>query len=65
MFGVGLWTVDDDYRVVVNKKAFTEDGPELLKLAARDGKKLHFEPSAKMRPSLDYIRKHREKSKVA
>lgn len=59
MFDAGLWAVDDDYRVVVNQRRFTENGPQASLLAPLAGRHLQFDPSAKLRPSQHSLRKHR------
>lgn len=43
--------MDDDWRVVVNTRLFTELGPEALRLASYAGSHLQLDPSAKRRPS--------------
>lgn len=59
MFDAGLWTVDDDLRVRVNANRFTEAGPESLQLRAAAGRHLQFAPQAKLRPSVECLRRHR------
>ncbi len=61
MFDAGLWTVDDDLRVVVNAARFTEAGPEALQLRAAAGRHLQFAPQAKLRPLIENLRRHRDK----
>jgi putative restriction endonuclease len=61
MFDAGLWTVDDDLRVVVNAARFIEAGPEAHQLRALAGRHLQFDPQAKLRPSVECIRRHRGK----
>jgi putative restriction endonuclease len=62
MFDEGLWTADDDLRVIVNSKRFTDHGPELMKLASFNGRHLQFDPSAKLRPAMELLRRHRLKT---
>jgi putative restriction endonuclease len=59
MFDEGLWSADDNLRVVVNAKKFTENGPELMKLASFEGRHLQFDPAAKLRPAIEHLRRHR------
>ncbi len=59
MFDEGLWAVDDDFRIVVNPRRFTEHGPEFLRLAGYAGRHLQFDPAAKLRPALAHLRRHR------
>jgi putative restriction endonuclease len=61
MFDAGLWTVDDDLRVVVNAARFVEAGPDALQLRAAAGRPLHFDPQAKLRPSVKCLRRHRSR----
>jgi len=58
MFDEGLWTVDENWRVIVNAKKFAEHGPESLNLSSYMGRQLQFDPSSKLRPRLDYLRRH-------
>lgn len=59
MFDEGLWTVDDDYRVLVNPRRFTEQGPDFLRLTSYAGRHLQFDPASKLRPALAHLRRHR------
>lgn len=59
MFDSGLWSADSDLRVIVNPQRFTEHGPEALRLGGFAGRHLQFDPAAKLRPSLECLRRHR------
>ncbi len=59
MFDEGLWTVDDEMRVLVHPQKFTEAGPDASLLRSFAGRHLQFDPHAKLRPSLDLLRRHR------
>jgi putative restriction endonuclease len=59
MFDNGLWSADEQLRVVVNARAFTENGPEAFRLSGFVGRHLQFEPSSKLRPALECLRRHR------
>lgn len=61
MFDEGLWSVDENWRVVVNAKGFTEHGPEALTLATYRGRHLQFDPASKLRPQIDYLRRHHQR----
>jgi putative restriction endonuclease len=61
MFDEGLWSVNDDLRVVVHPTRFTEAGPEALQLRVYAGRHLQFDPQAKLRPSAESLRRHRLK----
>jgi putative restriction endonuclease len=61
MFDAGLWAVDSSLRVIVRAHRFSEVGPEAQQLRAYAGRHLHFDPKAKLRPSLESLRRHRER----
>lgn len=62
MFDAGLWTVDDDMRIIVRPHLFAEAGPEAYQLRTYAGRHLQFAPKAKLRPSLVSLRKHRARA---
>ena len=59
MFDAGLWSADENLRIVVNTRAFTEHGPEAFRLGSFAGRHLQFDPAAKLRPSGEMLRRHR------
>ena len=59
LFDEGLWSADNDLRVIVNTRRFSENGPEPMRLASFVGRHLQFDPNAKLRPSVEYLRNHR------
>lgn len=59
MFDEGLWSADNDLRIIVNPARFTENGPEPIRLSSFSGRHLQFDPGARLRPSLEYLRNHR------
>lgn len=59
MFDAGLWSADENLRVIINTRAFTEHGPEAFRLSSFAGRHLQFDPAAKLRPALDMLRAHR------
>ncbi len=59
MFDEGLWSVDDQFRILINLRRFDEHGPEFLKLSSFAGRHLQFDPRAVLRPSMEYLRRHR------
>lgn len=59
-FDEGLWTVDNDLRVVVANDAFADWSPEGTSLKHRHGRPLHFAPSSRLRPEPHYFEWHRE-----
>lgn len=58
-FDAGLWSADENLRVVINPHAFTEHGPEMLRLATFAGRHLQFDPTAKLRPNPASLSCHR------
>lgn len=61
MFDQGLWSVDEEMRVVVNPRRFIEAGPDAMQLRGVAGRHLQFDPKAKLRPAVDSLRKHRRR----
>lgn len=59
MFDNGLWSADEQLRIIVNERAFTENGPEVFRLSNFAGRHLQFDPSASLRPCSDCLRGHR------
>lgn len=59
MFDAGLWAVDDDLRVMVRPHLFAEAGPEAYQLRTYAGRHLQFDPKARLRPSVESLRRHR------
>lgn len=59
MFAEGLWSADNDLRVIVNARRFSENVPEPLRLTSFVGRHLQFDPASKLRPSVEYLRNHR------
>ncbi len=60
-FDLGLWSVDDQSRILVNRRRFQEWGPSALQLASLGGNILQFDPKADLRPEMTYFDKHRNK----
>lgn len=59
MFDEGLWSVDDNMRVIVNTRRFTEQGPETFRIFSFGGRHLQFDPAAKLRPGHEFLSRHR------
>ncbi len=62
MFDVGLWSIDDDYRVVVASHRFHETGAEALRLGRIAGRRIQLPQDREFWPdrvNLDWHRKHR------
>ncbi len=60
MFDEGLWSVDENFRILVNPRRFDENGPEFLKLSSFVGRHLQFDPRANLRPAMKFLRGHRQ-----
>jgi putative restriction endonuclease len=59
LFDNGLWTLGDDYRVIVAVGRFTEDSPDQTPLAAYHGKKIRLPGDPKLWPSPIHLAWHR------
>ena len=59
-FDQGLWSVRPDGRVIVARERFTEEGPDLLRLASYSSRLLQFAPGVTLRPDTQYFARHRE-----
>jgi putative restriction endonuclease len=58
-FDVGLWTIDDDYRVVVATEAFAEASPNPGPLAAMHAQHLLLPQNETIWPSKIHLAWHR------
>jgi putative restriction endonuclease len=61
LFDNGLWTLSDDYRVIVARGSFAEGGPEHHLLAQYNGQKIQLPNDQALWPSLLHIAWHRHK----
>lgn len=59
-FDRGLWSVDDQFRILVNPDRFQEWGPDELGLIHYRGHMLQFAPQSTLRPHPEYLRGHRK-----
>lgn len=59
-FDRGLWSVDDQFRILVDPLRFQEWGPDDLGLMHYRGHMLQFAPQASLRPHAEYLRGHRK-----
>ena len=64
MFDEHLWTIDDNYRVVVANELFTEWGPETSWLKRRHGQPLVFMEGVTLRPNPEHLALHRQSFNV-
>ncbi|MDA1055733.1 MAG: HNH endonuclease [Planctomycetota bacterium] len=58
-FDVGLWTIDDDYRVVVATEAFSESSPNQKPLSDMHRQRLLLPQNEAIWPSKIYLAWHR------
>jgi putative restriction endonuclease len=61
LFDHGLWTLTDDYKVIVAVGRFAEDGPDQKLLAAYHGRQIHLPAEVAAWPSPVHIAWHRSK----
>ncbi|EMI22090.1 HNH nuclease [Rhodopirellula maiorica SM1] len=63
LFDLGLWSVDDDYRVIVATEAFDEDfsTPAQTSLASMAGKRLILPRDPRLWPAMKHLAWHRRK----
>ena len=60
MFDVGLWSVADDYRIVVAQDAFSEDSPDQKPLSEYHGSPLRLPKDAALWPDPRHLAWHRK-----
>jgi putative restriction endonuclease len=60
MFDNGLWTISDDFRVLVATGHFAEAGPDVLYLQRYHGCQLHLPADPQKRPGIQYVAWHRK-----
>jgi putative restriction endonuclease len=58
-FDAGLWTIDDDYRIVVAKEAFEESSPNQKALAEMHGERVRLPKEESKWPSQVHLEWHR------
>ena len=58
-FDVGLWSIAEDYRVLVASDAFAESSPNQRPLSEMHGQKLHLPQDKAIWPSQSYLAWHR------
>ncbi len=58
-FDRGLWTIGDDYRVIVAKQGFSESSPNQKSLAEMDGQRLLLPRDEAIWPGPVYVQWHR------
>ncbi|MEI7838092.1 MAG: HNH endonuclease [Planctomycetota bacterium] len=60
LFDQGLWSLDDDYRIIVATSRFHEAGPEAILLARRAGTRVHLPGDRRYWPDTRYVAWHRK-----
>ena len=60
MFDEGLWSLTDNYHVIVARHRFRETGPAHFLLASYDGKRIHLPHDHALWPDIQYLQWHRE-----
>lgn len=61
LFDAGLWTIDDDYRVVVASDAFSESSPNQMPLVSMHGQRLLLPQNEQFWPAKAHLSWHRSK----
>ena len=59
LFDSGLWSLSDDYKVLVARGEFAEDGPAQMLLHGYEGRRIHLPTDTILRPSLAHVAWHR------
>lgn len=59
-FDRGLWSLDNNYRVIINKEKFIEEGVPGQRLADLEGRRFFLPSDPKYWPEQDYISWHRK-----
>ena len=59
MFDVGLWSLDDDYRVILNHDRFVESGPPGIRLDQHAGEQILLPSQEALYPSKSCLAWHR------
>ena len=60
-FDRGLWSLNDDYKVIVNKEKFVEEGVPGQRLADFEGRRIFLPSEPKYWPERDYLGWHRKR----
>ena len=59
-FDEGLWSLTDDYHVIIARDSFRETGPAHFLLSSYDGKRIHLPKDRALWPMKEYLQWHRE-----
>jgi putative restriction endonuclease len=60
MFDEGLWSLDDEYRVIVDSKRFDESGADELLLSLKVKKRIHLPADPNYWPDKTHLAWHRK-----
>ena len=60
LFDVGLWSLDDDYRVIVAEAAFDEDSPDQTPLKQMAGRRIRLPREERHWPLVTNLAAHRK-----
>ena len=60
LFDVGLWSVGDDYRIIVANNAFSEDSPDQKPLTEYHGSRLRLPKDEGLWPDPKHLAWHRK-----
>lgn len=60
-FDRGLWSLNDDYRVLINREKFTEDGEAEQRLTDFEGRRIFLPSDPKYWPEHNYLQWHRKR----
>ena len=60
LFDQGLWSLTDDFRVVIARHRFDESGDASLLLARREGRQIHLPAKRDYWPDQAHLRWHRD-----
>ncbi len=61
LFDAGLWTIDDDYRIVIATDNFSESSPNQTPLAEMNGQRLLLPKNESLWPDKEHLAWHRSK----
>jgi putative restriction endonuclease len=59
LFDIGLWSLDDDYRVIVAESAFDEAAPEQTALKNMAGRRIYLPRDTRFWPLTSNLKTHR------
>ncbi|MFV1965744.1 MAG: HNH endonuclease [Pirellulaceae bacterium] len=60
LFDNGLWSIDDDYRIIVAREQFMEESPDQITLKEYHGKKIRLPENVALWPAQRHLSWHRK-----